>query len=93
MLNWALDGRGVLRRVLRRGSKKGLSRRNFEGSNMPFQECNPLCVRPMFAMWRAQLGRSHRVAELHHSYITSFLADRPGEFTRTLLPARAVSFL
>ena len=38
-------GRRVLRRVLRRGSKKGLSRSHLEGRNTPFQEYNPLGVR------------------------------------------------
>ena len=36
----------VLRRVLRRGSKKGLSRRRLEGRDTPFQEYEPLRVRP-----------------------------------------------
>ena len=35
----------VVRRVLRRGSKKGLSRRNLEGRTFPFRECDPLRVR------------------------------------------------
>ena len=39
-------GRRVLRRVLRRGSKKGLSRRHLEGRNTPFREYDPLGVRP-----------------------------------------------
>ena len=36
----------VLRRVLRRGSKKGFSRRHLEGGNTPFQEYDPLGARP-----------------------------------------------
>ena len=36
-----LQGR-VLRRELRRGSKKGLSRRRLEGRNTPFREYDPL---------------------------------------------------
>ena len=39
-------GRRVLRRVLRRGSKKGLSRRHLEGRNTPFREYDPVGVRP-----------------------------------------------
>ena len=35
---WALQGGRLLRRVLRRGSRKGLSRRHLEGRNTPFQE-------------------------------------------------------
>ena len=35
-------GRRVLRRVLRRGSKKGLSRRHLEGRSTPFREYDPL---------------------------------------------------
>ena len=42
---WVLDGKGVLRRVLRRVSKKGLSRRHLEGRNTLFQEYDPLRVR------------------------------------------------
>ena len=37
-------GRRVLRRVLRRGSKKGLSRRHLEGRSTPFREYDPLGV-------------------------------------------------
>ena len=40
-------GRRVLRRVLRRGSKKGLSRRHLEGRSAPFREYDPLGVCPM----------------------------------------------
>ena len=35
-----------MRRVLRRGSKKGLSRRHLEGRNTPFREYDPVGVRP-----------------------------------------------
>ena len=35
-------GRRVLRRVLRRGSKKGLSRRHLEGRSTPFREYDPV---------------------------------------------------
>ena len=38
--------KGFLRRVLRRGSTKGLSRRRLEGRSTPFREYNPLGVRP-----------------------------------------------
>ena len=37
---------GVLERVLRRGSKKGLSRRHLEGRSTPFREYDPLGVCP-----------------------------------------------
>ena len=40
-----LQGGRVLRRVLRRGSKKGLSRRHLEGRNTPFREYDPVGVR------------------------------------------------
>ena len=39
-------GRRALRRVLRRGSKKGLSRRHLEGRSTPFQEYDPVGVCP-----------------------------------------------
>ena len=42
----ALQGGRVLRRVLRRGSEKGLSRRHLEGRNTPFREYDPIGVRP-----------------------------------------------
>ena len=45
-MQWALKGGRVLRMVLRRGSKKGPSRRRLEGRNTPFQEYDPLRVRP-----------------------------------------------
>ena len=41
-----LQGGRVLRRVLKRGSKKGLSRKHLEGRNTPFREYDPLRVRP-----------------------------------------------
>ena len=40
-------GRRVLRRVLRRGSKKGLSRRHLEGRSTPFREYDPVGVCPI----------------------------------------------
>ena len=43
VLQWVLMGG----RVLRRGSKKGLSRRHLEGRNTPFREYDPVGVRPM----------------------------------------------
>ena len=46
-MSWVLMGRRVLRRALRRGSKKGLSRRHLEGRNTPFREYDPLGVRPI----------------------------------------------
>ena len=42
-----LPGGRVLRRVLRRGSKKGLSRRHLEGRNTPIREYDPVGVRPI----------------------------------------------
>ena len=56
-MQWALMGRRVLRRVLRRGSKKGLSRRQLEGRSTPFREYDPLGVRPVLesvstGVWR-----------------------------------------
>ena len=40
-------GTRVLRRVLRRGSKKGLSRRHLEGRSTPFREYDPVGVCPI----------------------------------------------
>ena len=48
-MQWVLKGRRVLRRALRRGSKKGLSRRPLEGKNTSFQEYDPLRVRPKYS--------------------------------------------
>ena len=56
VLRWALRGGWVLRRVLRRGSKKGFSRRHLEGRNTPFQEYNPLRVRPNLGASPGPLG-------------------------------------
>ena len=42
-----LQGGRVLRRVLRRGSKKGLSRRHLEGRRTPLREYDPVGVRPL----------------------------------------------
>ena len=47
-MQWALMGRRVLRRVLRRVSKKGLSRRHLEGRSTPFREYDPVGVCPIF---------------------------------------------
>ena len=41
-------GRRVLRRFLRRGSKKGLSRRHLEGRSTPFREYGPFGVCPIY---------------------------------------------
>ena len=46
-------GRRVLRRVLRRGSKKGLSRRHLEGRSTPSREYDPLGVCPIHAEARS----------------------------------------
>ena len=40
--------RRVLRRVLRRGSKKGLSRRHLEDRSTPFREYDPVGVCPIW---------------------------------------------
>ena len=45
-------GRRVLRRVLRRRSKKGLSRRHLEGRNTPFREYDPLGVCPLLDLFK-----------------------------------------
>ena len=47
-MQWVLKGRRVLRGVLRRGSKKGLSRRHLEGRSTPFREYDPLGVCPSY---------------------------------------------
>ena len=41
-MQWVLEGG----RVLRRGSKKGLSRRQLEGGNTPFKSTTPLACHP-----------------------------------------------
>ena len=46
-------GRRVLRRVLRRGSKKGLSRRRLEDRSTSFREYNPVGVYPR---WNFRFG-------------------------------------
>ena len=43
-------------RVLRRGSKKGLSRRHLEGGNTPFREYDPVGVRPIFEFFFSTPG-------------------------------------
>ena len=52
-------GRRVLRRVLRRGSKKGLSRRHLEGRSTPFREYDPVASALFWAIcyfsWRTGL--------------------------------------
>ena len=40
------NGKKGSKKVLRRGSKKGLSRRHLEGRSTPFRECDPVGVRP-----------------------------------------------
>ena len=40
-MQWVFEGGRLLRRVLRRGSKKGLSRRHLEGRNTPFKSTTP----------------------------------------------------
>ena len=45
VLQWFLK---VRRRVLRRGSNQGVSKRHSEGRNTPFREHDPLRVRPIF---------------------------------------------
>ena len=50
-------GRRFLRRVLRRGSKKGLSRRHLEGINMPFREYDP-CACALFGGLRGKSRQS-----------------------------------
>ena len=50
----------VLRRVLRRGSKKGLSRRHLEGRNTPFFEYDPVGVRPRVRVGKLD-GRIHAI--------------------------------
>ena len=44
VLQWSLEEGKVRRRVLRRGYKKGLSRRHLEGRTTPFQEYDPVRV-------------------------------------------------
>ena len=58
VLQCVLQGGSVLRRVLRRGSKKGLSRRRLEGGNTPFREYDPVGVRLRFTdPWNNGLSR------------------------------------
>ena len=56
---------GVLtgRRVLRRGSKKGLSRRRLEGRNTPFRVYDPLaCARAI--VWHEERGGEKSMCQL-----------------------------
>ena len=46
-MQWAFLGGSVLRSVLSRRPKKGLTRRHFEGRSTPFREHDPLRIRPM----------------------------------------------
>ena len=46
VFQWALEKGRVLRRVLRRRSKKGLSRRHLEGRKTHFLEYDPNRLRP-----------------------------------------------
>ena len=55
-MEWALIGRRVLRRVLRRGSKKGLSRRHLEGRSTSFREYDPLGMRPTFGGFKGYIS-------------------------------------
>ena len=50
-------GRRVLRRVLRRGSKKELSRRHLEGRSAPFRDCDPVgvCPRCRTLLWLVKM--------------------------------------
>ena len=57
-------GRRVLRRVLRRASKKGLSRRHLEGRNTPFREYDPLGVRPKVRNAPLMQGDLRQIAEV-----------------------------
>ena len=52
-MQWVSEGR----RVLGRGSKKGLSRRHLEGGNTPFREYDPLGVRTMRC--HSEIGMSY----------------------------------
>ena len=45
-MQWGLEGGRILRRVLRKGSEKGRSRRHLDGRNKLFQEYDPLGVCP-----------------------------------------------
>ena len=68
-MQWAVKARRVLRRVLRRGSKKGLSRRHLEGRSTPFREYDPVGVcpilvfsaRPNLGSFRKLLGKSGKL--------------------------------
>ena len=55
--HWVLMGRRVLRRVLRRGSKKGLSRRHLEGGSTPFREYDPLGVCPILVFMTKMMSK------------------------------------
>ena len=48
------NGKKILRRVLRRGSKKGLSRRHLEGRSTPFREYDPRDTKDFASSKKAQ---------------------------------------
>ena len=72
----ALEGGRVLRRVLRRGSGKGVLRRHLEGSNTPFQEYDSLGVRPMDTEKRHHSRCCRPVAILVVDLVSLSLAKR-----------------
>ena len=80
-----LQGGRVLRRVLRRGSKKGLSRRHLEGRSTPLREYDPVGVRPTtteyFAPFKGYIVCSGNVGA--HLEVV-FLLLRGGVATRAL---------
>ena len=63
-------GGRVLRRVPRRSSKKGLSRRHLEGRNMPFREYDPVGVRPIFGIIGRTFGEKSAQGLEYQNIIT-----------------------
>ena len=78
VLQWAFMGR----RVLRRGSKKGLSRRHLEGRSTPFREYDPLGVCPSMSFERFRQGFSW--GNFWALFQEKASAEIRGEFFRTI---------
>ena len=64
--------------VLRRGSKKGLSRRRLEGRSTPFREYDPLGVCPM----RVWMCSGHQVARIQESQNIKVSSRDPDTFEK-----------
>ena len=69
-------------RVLRRGSKKGLSRRRLEGRNTPFREYDPIGMRPKY-----RLSKNYGHSKMQRIPNTLRLRELFSKSSRELLPS------